>query len=122
MADKPWMQYGSCKYELGSSKMPYGVTMEDVANSLSKINRFTGHSIEPISVARHSIYVANALWTSPATAMLAMHGLLHDVSETVVNDLSAPLKAALGPEGMAAYRALCDEHSTGSFGRSPKAT
>lgn len=86
-----WMQYGATFYELGSED-PGKITKEDIARSLAKINRFTGHSNEPISVARHSIYVSKLLDIHPA---FAMHGLVHDIGETVVNDLSWAVKTAL---------------------------
>lgn len=104
--NKPWMQYGTEKYVLGTSEFPPGVTIVDVAAALAKLNRFTGHSIQPLSVARHSLYVANLAREDGHSALLQLYALLHDAQETVVNDLSAPLKEALGPEGLAAYSVL----------------
>lgn len=98
------MQYGSVSYTLGSTSAP-GVTPRDIANSLAKINRFTGHSVVPYSVARHSIFVSELLDLDP---LVALYGLCHDVAETVVQDLSYPLKQALGKEGLAAYRRIED--------------
>lgn len=86
-----WMQYGKTRYELGSTSMP-GVEPRDVANSLAKINRYTGHSSQPLSVARHSIFVSKLLDMNPRWAL---YGLVHDVAETVTNDLSWPLKQKL---------------------------
>lgn len=72
------------------------VRLPDISHSLSILNRFTGHSLAPYSVAQHSVLVSrlcpeeHALW-----------GLLHDASEAYLGDVATPLKHAL-PE----YRAL----------------
>lgn len=60
-----------------------------IAFSLSHINRYTGHAGQ-YSVAHHSILVANEL---PDNLKLA--GLLHDATESYINDLSKPLKEIL---------------------------
>ena len=98
-----WMQFGSHHYEIGSDTMPPGVTSRDVALSLAKINRFTGHSNVPYSVAQHSTHVSMLLDHDP---VLALYGLLHDVAESVVQDLSHPMKQALGPDGLSKYKAI----------------
>lgn len=85
------MQFGAHPYVLFSKEAP-GVTPKDIAHSLSQLNRFTGHSREPFSVARHSYNVSMMLNFDP---WVAMYGLVHDVPETVTNDLSHPLKEAL---------------------------
>lgn len=72
------------------------VRMPDIAHALSLINRFTGHTVQPYTVAQHSVMVSHlcppehALW-----------GLLHDASEAYLGDVSRPLKHML-PE----YRKL----------------
>ena len=59
----------------------------DIAHSLSLVNRFTGHTNFPLSVAQHSclvsdyVSVENKLW-----------GLLHDASEAYLSDLARPVK------------------------------
>lgn len=63
------------------------VCIEDIASSLSKLCRFTGHTKEFYSVAQHCVLVSrfcnkeDALW-----------GLLHDASEAYTGDLSRPLR------------------------------
>lgn len=66
------------------------VRLSDISHALSMLNRFTGHSKCPYSVAQHSVMVSklcapeHALW-----------GLLHDASEAYLGDIASPLKAML---------------------------
>lgn len=101
-----WMQYGASHYELGSTEM-VGITPRDVANSLAKLNRYIGHTIEPYSVGYHSLIVSRLCEIHGP--VVALYGLLHDVAETVVGDLSYPMKQALGFEGLHQFRAI--EHA-----------
>lgn len=63
------------------------ICIRDIAHALSLINRFTGHSIFPYSVAQHSVLVSQHCNPEDALA-----GLLHDGSEYALNDVSTPLK------------------------------
>lgn len=82
------------------------VRLADISHALSIINRFTGHSKVPYSVAQHSVMVSrltlpeNALW-----------GLLHDASEAYLGDVATPLKTLLP-----GYREL-EEHVQRTIGR-----
>ena len=74
------------------------VDIKDIAYALSHINRFTGHSYRPISVAEHSLVVCDILErhfqvTSP-TGLLA--ALMHDAHEYLTGDISQPMKQLLG--------------------------
>jgi hypothetical protein len=79
-----------------SNFTPEDVRLPDISHALSQINRFTGHTTHPLSVAEHSVMVSklcppeHALW-----------GLLHDASEAYLGDVASPLKAML-PD----YRAI----------------
>lgn len=66
------------------------VRLPDIAHALSIINRFTGHSKVPYSVAQHSVAVS--LLASPENALW---GLLHDASEAYLGDMATPLKSML---------------------------
>jgi 5'-deoxynucleotidase YfbR-like HD superfamily hydrolase len=66
------------------------VRLPDISHALSILNRFTGHSKCPYSVAQHSVMVSrlvddkHALW-----------GLMHDASEAYLGDVATPLKNIL---------------------------
>lgn len=91
---------------------PQPLTIEEIAHSLSKQCRFTGHIEDPegiYSVAQHSVLVS--LLVPPE---MALWGLLHDAVEAVVGDMSGPLKKLL-PE----YKAIedrCERVILAAFG------
>lgn len=66
------------------------VNIEDIAHHLSIVNRWTGATSQPISVARHSLFVAKLLGDYPAETQLK--GLLHDSSEAYLSDIARPIK------------------------------
>lgn len=84
-----------------SNPLAKGVNLFDIAHSLSRVQRFTGHLDHDetpdftYSVGQHSIMVSRLV--SPE---FALEGLLHDGAEAYVNDLSTPLKNKVG----AAYK------------------
>lgn len=69
---------------------PDTITIEDIAHHLSQINRFTGATKRPYSVAEHSLMVSYIV--SPENAVQA---LLHDASEAYLNDVTTPVKRLL---------------------------
>ena len=75
---------------------PLGI--EQVAHSLSQINRFTGHASRPISVAEHSLMVCEIMERhfQVRSPFVLLAGLMHDAHECLTGDVSSPLKEELG--------------------------
>lgn len=79
-----WMQtYTGIKFDLWAPT-PSMVCIEDIAHHLSIINRFTGGTKWPYSVAQHSAEVA--------IEVPCLEALLHDAHEAYIGDISTPLK------------------------------
>ena len=86
---EPWIQvYGGAAVDLVKPDLS-SFTFEELAHSLSRIARFSGHTKgqHGYSVAQHSIYVSRLL---PASLRFA--GLLHDAHEAFIGDITSPVK------------------------------
>ncbi|RUM45137.1 MAG: phosphohydrolase [Desulfocapsa sp.] len=71
------------------------IDIRDIAKHLSRINRFSGATTHPYSVAQHSVLVcaiATEISNSPLTGL---YGLIHDAHEAYVGDIPSPVKRAL---------------------------
>jgi len=80
------------------------VNIRDIAYSLSRTNRFNGHTSRSYSVAEHSVRAALlSLKLYPHSYAFAFEALLHDASEAYIQDIATPAKVL--PE-LAGYRAL----------------
>jgi uncharacterized protein len=66
------------------------IDINDIAHSLSRIIRFTGHCHKDLTVAEHCCHCADV---APNEYKLTM--LLHDGTESLVGDLNTPLKDLL---------------------------
>lgn len=71
-------------------------TIEEIAHALALINRFTGHTSRPYSVAEHSLLVLHIARTEGASPVAQMAALMHDAHEAFVGDVSTPVKWAVG--------------------------
>jgi 5'-deoxynucleotidase YfbR-like HD superfamily hydrolase len=71
---------------------PDTILITDIAWALSRMPRFSGHSIPyiPYSVAQHCIQVAKEL--APHGVRIQLLGLMHDSAEAYINDLPSPVK------------------------------
>lgn len=86
-----WIQtYTGRKFHLGEPD-PASVHITDIAVGLSRIPRFTGHTIHFYSVAQHSNLV-EAIMPPDTNALQRLVALLHDAHEAYIGDLSSPLK------------------------------
>jgi uncharacterized protein len=77
---------------------PALIFIEDIAASLSLLNRFTGYTSRPYTVGEHCLLGLEFL-----PAWDRFEYLMHDASEAYLGDVSGPLKHL---EGMAYYREL----------------
>lgn len=67
---------------------PEDIDIEDIAHSLARLCRYNGHCGGFISVARHSIWVADSLYLTD----FQLWGLLHDAPEAYLGDMTRPVK------------------------------
>lgn len=67
------------------------VRLLDIAESLSKMCRWTGHTTFHLSVAQHSVLVSMLLEGTG----YELDGLMHDAHEYITGDIVSPLKVAL---------------------------
>lgn len=67
-----------------------GLKVADLARSISRLCRFTGHCARFYSVAEHSVWVSHLV-----PKALARQALVHDLHEALVGDVSSPLKRLL---------------------------
>ena len=85
------------------------VRAADIAHSLARINRFSGHTLgEPYSVAHHSMLVADLLASWGCPVAIVREGLLHDAPEAYYGDIVQPMKAAIVAAEEASEGAISD--------------
>ena len=96
-----------------SNPNPADIVIEDIAWALSRMPRFSGHSIPytPYSVAQHCIQVAEDL--KDYGPDIQLYGLLHDAAEAYINDLPSPVKHI--PEIYAVIKKLEDSLMTAIY-------
>lgn len=74
---------------------PEQILIEDIARGLSHVNRFSGQTDEPFSVAQHSLLVMMLLKNAGRASKVQLQGLLHDATEAYLTDVPKPLKDLL---------------------------
>lgn len=91
-----WMQTysGGQFYFLGEGGESR-IDIIDIARALSRQRRFLGHSSAPVSIAEHSVAVAEIVRVEGGTERQQLLGLLHDAHEAYVGDSISPLKRVL---------------------------
>jgi hypothetical protein len=100
---EPWILTHSGRAVRLANPRPEDIYIPDIVHALSQLNRFTGHTQHPWTVAQHSVYCA--MVCSPD---LRLECLIHDFTEAYLGDVSSPLKSVLG----AAYKDLERKHET----------
>jgi uncharacterized protein len=90
-----WIMTQSGRMFYFENPHPASIVIEDIANALAQICRFTGHTRCHYSVAEHCIRVS---WLAEKKygRQFAREGLLHDAAEAYVSDLNGPLKRLVG--------------------------
>jgi len=75
------------------------INLEDIAHSLSGLNRYNGHSPVAFSVLQHLMLcygIAESIGEDDETLL---HILLHDAHEAYTGDIHKPMKALLDADG-----------------------
>ena len=75
------------------------VLPQDIALGLSRIFRFCGQTIQPYTVAQHSLLVAELMRRRYQSYRAALAGLLHDAHEAFTSDIPKPAKDFLERAG-----------------------
>ncbi len=71
---------------------PATLHLSDIAFSLCRIPRYTGHTREPYSVGSHSLWVAKVCLRATKDSQTRLYALLHDAHEAYVGDIATPVK------------------------------
>ncbi|ALA47908.1 hypothetical protein ABE137_12115 [Brevibacillus laterosporus] len=87
-----YIQVNSGRYFYVLDPRPEDITIQDIAHSLANICRFTGHGDRFYCVGEHSILCARIARKLGYSTLQQLYCLLHDGSESVVNDLAKPVK------------------------------
>jgi len=78
------------------SDTPGTLSLDDLAYGLAHTFRYGGHSDPAVTVAEHCLLVTQiiqVLW--PGNPRLALAGLFHDASESVLHDIQSPLRKCI---------------------------
>lgn len=89
--------------------------IRDIAWALSHIVRFCGHLSQPVVVSQHSVLVSRYCHPSDA-----LWGLLHDMSEAYISDVSTPLKRSAEMSGYREVESKIMSIGCDAFGLSRK--
>lgn len=71
------------------------IDLEDIIYSLSRINRYLGHTVRPYSVAEHTLRGLFMAIQMKYTPLQQFHWLIHDFTEAYMGDCPSPLKKLL---------------------------
>lgn len=85
-----WMQTYS-GFQFSYADGPRVIDIIDIAKSLSRQPRFLGHSKHFLSVAEHSVVMADYFADQQLSSRQQLLGLLHDAHEAYLGDMPRPL-------------------------------
>ena len=71
------------------------IDVADIAHHLSLINRYSGATERPYSVAQHCVLVAHSLALAKCSREIQFAGLVHDAAEAYLGDITSPVKRRL---------------------------
>jgi len=86
------LQNGDEQHLTGPEALKPAYTIETIAHQLALINRFTGATQRPYSVAEHSLLVADLAAEYGFGLVPQLCCLLHDAHVAIVGDLASPIK------------------------------
>lgn len=86
------LQNGGEQHLTGPEALKPAYTIETIAHQLALINRFTGATQRPYSVAEHSLLCADLAAEHGFGPVNQLCCLLHDAHESIVGDLASPIK------------------------------
>lgn len=91
-------------YLSGVNALQNTYSLQSIAHHLAIINRFTGATSRPYSVAEHSLLCADISEAAGHPAHLQLACLMHDAHEAITGDVSSPAKWTMG-DAWAAFEA-----------------
>lgn len=104
------------------------IDVYNLIHAISQTNRYVGNTTGFYSNAEHSVLIAQKLLQDGFPPLVALGGLMHDLSEGIIGDISYPMQQYLfweAPEAKAAYKRLqwkIDEIICAQVGVSPVET
>jgi len=90
----PWQQTRAGRF-YPLDPRPEEVNAEALIHALAQVNRFGGHTDEPISVAQHSVQCAAMAHEDNVPYRDQYAILMHDAAEAYVGDMQRPLKSGM---------------------------
>ena len=98
MNHSPWiLTANGATYYLGGPRTSANEHQPaDIAHALACINRYTGHTRRPYSVAEHSLLCMEIAQYLDLPPVVQLACLMHDAHEAYTGDCASPAKHALG--------------------------
>ncbi len=90
------LQNGGEQHLTGPEALQPQYTVVSIAHQLALINRFTGATQRPYSVAEHSLLCADLAAEQGRGPAVQLCCLMHDAHEAIVGDVASPVKWHLG--------------------------